>query len=81
MIVCADIGFFWKRQDRPFDTDFVINLTTNAGTPCLVFATLLKVEMDAVAFRDMALASFLTFVAFAVAAGAILKAAGWWCRR
>ena len=76
VFVCAAIGYVWKRQDRPFDSDFVINLTTNIGTPCLVFATLLTVEMDAVALRDMALASFVTFVAFAVVAWAVLKAAG-----
>lgn len=76
VFVCAAIGYVWKRQGRPFDIDFIINLTTNIGTPCLVFATLLKVEMDAVAFRDMALASFVTFVSFAVVAWAVLKAAG-----
>lgn len=76
VFVCAGIGFVWKRRGEPFDTDFIITLATVVGMPCLVFATLVKVEMDATAFRDMAAASLMTFVLFGVVSWAALKAWG-----
>jgi len=76
VFVAAAIGFVWKRRGHPFDTDFIINLTTVIGTPCLVFATLVKVEMSAAAFESMAWATVITFAAFGLIAWAVLKAAG-----
>jgi predicted permease len=76
VFVCAAIGFVWKRRGHPFDADFIINLTTVIGMPCLVFATLVKVEMDWNAFRDMAGASVVTFVAFGAVSWAALKVWG-----
>lgn len=76
VFVCAAIGFVWKRRGHPFDADFIINLTTVIGMPCLVFATLVKVEMDWNAFRDMAGASVVTFVAFGAVSWTALKVWG-----
>lgn len=76
VFVCVAIGFVWKRRGQPFDSDFIITLTTIIGTPCLVFATLVKVEMDWNAFRDMAGASVVTFVAFGAVSWAALKVWG-----
>ena len=76
VFVCAAIGFVWKRRGHPFDADFIITLTTVFGMPCLIFATLVKVEMDWNAFRDMAGASVVTFVAFGAVSWAALKVCG-----
>lgn len=76
VFVCAAIGFVWKRRGHPFDADLIINLTTVIGMPCLVFATLVKVEMDWNAFRDMAGASVVTFVAFGAVSWTALKVWG-----
>ena len=76
VFACAAIGFFWKKRGHPFDTDFIITLSSNVGMPCLVFATLVKVEMSADAFRDMAAATVITFIGFGIVSWAALKAAG-----
>ena len=50
VFVCAAIGFVWKRRGHPFDADFIINLTTVIGMPCLVFATLVKWKLTGTRF-------------------------------
>ena len=56
--VCAAVGVCWVKMKQPFDTQMVTRLVSNVGVPCLVFSTLVGVELDMNIFFDMALAGF-----------------------
>lgn len=75
VFICAVVGFGWAKTKQPFDTTMVTRLVSNVGVPCLVFSTLVSVELDMSAFRDMALASFISTGLFMVLGWVILKAA------
>ena len=62
--VCAAVGVCWAKMKQPFDTQMVTRLVSNVGVPCLVFSTLVGVELDMNIFFDMALAGFLSTTAF-----------------
>ena len=64
VLVCAVIGYVWKRQGRPYDTSLVTSLVTNIGTPCLVFFTLIDTRIEVDAFLEMGAATFVTMVVF-----------------
>lgn len=72
VLVCAGIG--WARAGRPFDTQFVSSLVTAIGAPCLVFATMLEVEVDPAALTRMAVATVLAHVAFGAIGWTVLRA-------
>lgn len=76
VLICASIGYGWARLGRPYDTELVTNLITTIGAPCLVFATLTKVEISMAAFSEMAGASFAAIVVFGIVAFIINKLAG-----
>jgi len=76
IFICAGIGFIWVKQGRPFETDLVTALMTNIGGPCLVFSTLIDVDMTIDAFTTIAGAAVTAIAGFALIAGAILKASG-----
>jgi hypothetical protein len=75
VVVCAAIGFGWARLGLPFETPFVTSLVTNIATPCLIVATLTKLNVSAEAFGQMAGAAALAIGIFMVIAAAILRAA------
>lgn len=72
--ICALIGFIWAKRGGPFDTDMVTRLVTNVGVPCLVFSTIVSVEIDQQQFFEMGLAALVTNVAFLVIGWGILRA-------
>ncbi len=74
--VCAAVGVCWAKMKQPFDTQMVTRLVSNVGVPCLVFSTLVGVELDMNIFFDMALAGFLSTTAFLLVGWRILKLAG-----
>ncbi len=63
VLICAGIGYVWRRQGRPFDTGLVTPLVTNIGTPCLVFFTLIDTKLQPDTFLAMGTASFATTMA------------------
>jgi len=75
VLVCAAIGFTWARLGLPFETPFVTSLVTNIAAPCLILATLTKLNVSAEAFGQMAGAGALALLIFMVVAAAVLKAA------
>lgn len=61
VILMALAGYLWARADWPFDLEFITRLSLTFSLPCLMFATLVKAEIEPVAFRDIALASLAAY--------------------
>lgn len=76
VVVCAAIGFTWARLGLPFETPFVTTLVTNIAAPCLIVATLTKLNVSAEAFGQMAGAAALALLIFMVVGAAVLRTAG-----
>ena len=73
VILCSAIGLGWAKLGAPFETNFVTQLVTFVGFPCLIFAALIKVDITPENMGVMGLASLVTVVAFAlIAAPALL---------
>ena len=64
VFACAALGYVWHKMRRPFDNETVTSLITNVGTPCLVFDTLVRLELDMGVFIDLGLAAAATVVGF-----------------
>ena len=73
LFVCAGIGFVWGRLDKPFDAEMMTGLALHLGVPCLVFSTLTRLEIDPVAFGEMAGAYTLALVLFMALAAALTR--------
>jgi predicted permease len=69
-------GYVWARLKLRFDLEFITRLAINFSMPCLIFAVLVKVEIDPVVFRDIALASVVSYVALGFVMWLGLRAAG-----
>ncbi len=76
VFIVAAIGFGWARAGMPFDTEFTTTLVSNISFPCLIVATLAKLEIDPAAFSQMAWAGALTVLATGAIAAVALKAFG-----
>jgi len=72
VFVCAAIGWTWAKLGRAFDSETVTGLTVQIGTPCLVFDTLTRLDLDIADFGMMAAATAATVVGFAILAAAWL---------
>ena len=75
VFVIAGIGFAWVRTGRPFDSETITQIVTNVGTPCLVFATLAKLEVPPSSFLEIALGSALALLCFGLVGFSVLKLA------
>jgi len=75
VMVCAALGYGWARLGLPFETQFVTSLVVNVSTPCLVLATLTKLNVSAEAFGEMAGAAALALLIFMVIGAVVLKTA------
>jgi len=76
VFVVAAIGFGWARAGMPFDTEFTTTLVSNLSFPCLIIATLTKLDIDPAAFSQMAWAGALTVLATGAVAAVVLKVFG-----
>jgi len=69
-------GYVWARKKYNFDLAFVTRLSVNFSLPFLIFAVLVKVELEATAFRDLAMASVISYTALGVVFWLGLRVAG-----
>lgn len=76
VFLIAALGFGWARAGLPYDGAFVTTLMINVATPCLVFATLLRLRFEAAELALVATASLACLVLTAAVAFAVLRAAG-----
>ena len=73
VLICALIGYGWCRKGWSFDVDQTTKLVTYIGTPCLVFTTLVNVEIEKSAFTQMAFGTAVSVIGFGVIGAIILK--------
>ena len=72
VLICAAIGYGWARAGRPYNTEMVTHLVSTVGVPCLVFTTLVNVDIDLHALARMAGATFAAIFAMGAIGAAIL---------
>jgi len=75
VLICAALGFTWKRLGKPFHTDMVAAIVINIASPCLVFSTLPGAKGSAAAMAEVAGAFLAAFTATIVLAYLFLRAA------
>lgn len=73
VLICAAIGYGWAYKGRPFNTEMVTHLVTAVGVPCLVFTTLVNVDIDLNALGLMAGATVAAISLMAVMGAVVLK--------
>lgn len=73
---CAAIGLVWAKRGVAYETLFITRLVTNVGFPCLVFAGLVKTEIDWAVFGLMASAAVVSTLTFACIGALALRLAG-----
>lgn len=76
VFLIAALGFGWARAGLPYDGAFITTLMINVATPCLVFATLLRLRFEAAELTLIASASLACLLATATLAFAVLRATG-----
>ncbi|HEY9078944.1 AEC family transporter [Magnetovibrio sp.] len=72
VLICAAIGYGWARTGRPYNTEMVTHLVSAVGVPCLVFTTLVNVDIDLDALGRMAGATFAAIFIMGAVGGVIL---------
>jgi len=73
--ITVGLGYGWARSGRRYDTELITELIMTVGAPCLVFSSLVRLEMAPSALAAMAGATLVALVGFAAVAGLILRAA------
>lgn len=75
VLFCAGLGFAWKKAGAPFDSETVTAVATNIGAPCLIVATLTRLQVGLDAFGEMALAAAAALGIFMILGIVVLKLA------
>lgn len=75
VFLCALIGLIWAKRGIAYETIFITRLVTNVGFPCLVFAGLVKTEVDWAIFGLMASAALASTLTFALVGALVLRLA------
>lgn len=60
VFICAAFGIVWARMRLPFDNESITSLVTLVGTPCLVFGTLVGLELSVDSLLKLGAGSALT---------------------
>ncbi|MBM3583426.1 MAG: AEC family transporter [Alphaproteobacteria bacterium] len=76
VLACVGVGYGWARVGAPVDPRQVRAIITNVGTPCLVFGTLVRLEVPIVALLLVCLVVVLALVCFTAIALPALRLAG-----
>ncbi len=71
--IAIGIGWAWGRAGRVWSTELVTDLIMTVGAPCLVFSSLVGMDVDRGALGAMALAAFAAFAAMAALGAVVLK--------
>ncbi|MEG3618407.1 AEC family transporter [Magnetovibrio sp. PR-2] len=77
VLISAAIGYAWAHYGKPYNTEMVTHLVTVVGVPCLVFTTLVHVEIELDALAQMAGATFAALGIMAGVGYGFLKLKGW----
>ena len=57
VFLIAALGHAWARAELPYNGAFITTFMINVATPCLVFATLLRLRFEAAELATIAAAS------------------------
>lgn len=72
-LLAALSGWVWVRSGRQFDRKMIGDLIMMIGAPCLIFSSLVSLEVSASAMLDMAKAALLSFLVVGVVAFVFLR--------
>jgi predicted permease len=53
--LCVSVGFLWRRIGRPIDNQLIADLCMNLGAPCLVFSSMVALDVEMAALSRLAL--------------------------
>jgi predicted permease len=70
--VCALVGYLWANRGLAYETAFVTRIVTFVGFPCLIFKTLVTVEVEAGTLLKMGGLAAVTTLLFAVVGAVVL---------
>lgn len=73
--LCIAVGFLWRRVGRPIDNSLIADLCMNLGAPCLVFSSLVGLDVDLSALAQLAGVVIAAFVIFGALGTVALRAA------
>ena len=73
--ITVGLGYGWARSGRRYDTDLITDLVMSIGAPCLVFSSLIRLDMDPSALAGMVGATLVALASFTLVAGIVLRAA------
>lgn len=76
VFLLSAFGWGWVRRGLPYDIAFVTRLAMQVSCPCLIFATMAKVEIAPAAFTALALASFVLYLVITVLSAPVLHLMG-----
>ncbi len=76
VFLIAALGYGWARAGLPYSGPFITTFMINVATPCLVFATLLRLRFEATELAIVAGASVLCLTLSAAIAFLILRLSG-----
>ena len=76
VFLIAALGYGWAKAELPYSGPFITTFMINVATPCLVFATLLRLRFEPDELAAIAGASLACLALSAAVAFAILRAAG-----
>lgn len=65
-MLCALIGFVWRWSGQPFEPNFVARLVSSVGAPFLVFSTLTRLHVSHDHLAQLALATGVCMMGFAL---------------
>ena len=65
VVAVVILGYVWQRSGQRFEADFVTRLVTLIGTPCLIFATLTRLEVSLTSYGQILMAGGLILVGLA----------------
>lgn len=66
VFICSLLGYGWIKKGLAFDTPFVSRLVMEVGAPCLIFSSFMEQNIDMATFNQMAVAAFVSMLAFGV---------------
>ena len=75
VFLIAALGYGWARAGLPYSGPFITTFMINVATPCLVFATLLRLRFEAAELATIAGASLACLALSAAVAFAVLRLA------
>lgn len=74
--VAIGLGYAWGLAGRRWDTELITELIMTVGAPCLVFSSLVGMDVERAAMAEMVLATLAAFGIFAVVGALVLKVVG-----